>query len=168
MSSRVSASTVADTPLTSSELVLAEFGGDVRPVIGPAQAELLRQRRVHIGDVAVDVGFLRPLGKTFRRLALPVDRGAEQIGKVGIEGFQLGFRRLPGGKLGLLGCLGHRTNMVQRVEFGKGGPRAVLPATLRPKMPSVRGSIGPGGREASDLRSALRGLCGSRPTRSIA
>ncbi len=99
--------------------VLAEFGGKVRPVIGPAQAELLRQRRVHIGGLAVDVGFLRPLGKTLRRLALPVDRGAEQIREVGVEGFQLRFGRLPGGKLGLLGCLGHRTNMVQRGRIGK-------------------------------------------------
>ena len=101
MSSRVSASTVAETPEPGDEV--AQLLGHVRPVIGSLQAELLGQSRVDIGDVAVDEGFLRPLGKALGRLPLPVDRGIEEIGQIGIQRLQLRFGRFPGGKLGLLG-----------------------------------------------------------------
>jgi hypothetical protein len=82
---------------------IAQLLGHVRSVVGSFQAELLGQSRVDIGDVPMDEGFLRPLGETLGRLPLPVDRGIEEIGQIGIQRLELRLGRLPGGKLGLLG-----------------------------------------------------------------
>jgi hypothetical protein len=82
---------------------IAQLLGHVRPVIRPLQAKLLGQCRVDIRDVAMDEGFLRPLGETLGRFPLPVDRGIQEVGQMRGQGLEIRFGRLPGGKLGLLG-----------------------------------------------------------------
>ncbi len=82
---------------------VAKLLGHVRPVVGPFEAELLGQSRVDIGDIAVDEGFLRALGKALGRLPLPVDGGIQEIGQIGIQRLELRLGGFPGGKLGLLG-----------------------------------------------------------------
>jgi hypothetical protein len=79
----------------------------VRAVVGAPHAEALRERRVEVGEVAVGV-ILRPLGEARRLRALPVDGGAEEVRQVGVEGLQLGLRRLAGRELRLAAVLAAR------------------------------------------------------------